>query len=316
MVRTFIIATTSAATLFSSAAFTQEPNQGAALIPDLSGVWTKPYLGIELPLSGPSPVVNKARMRQLFDIDGRRLLAASAPLVSNVSQLVGDYSNPILKPEAAEVVKKHGKMELRGMPIASARNQCWPEGVPYVFRDLGIQVLQQPDKITIVYDYDHEVRRVRMNQPHPAQVTPSWYGDSVGHYEADTLVIDTVGIKVGPFSMIDPFGTPHSQALHVMERYRLIDYEIAMQAQENGLKEWLYLNGGDSGVALDRDFRGKGLQLEFTVEDEGVFTMPWSATVTYRRALGVMPAMVCAENLRATYVAKDSAVPRAEKPDF
>jgi hypothetical protein len=220
MVRTFIIATTSAATLFSSAAFTQEPNQGAALIPDLSGVWTKPYLGIELPLSGPSPVVNKARMRQLFDIDGRRLLAASAPLVSNVSQLVGDYSNPILKPEAAEVVKKHGKMELRGMPIASARNQCWPEGVPYVFRDLGIQVLQQPDKITIVYDYDHEVRRVRMNQPHPAQVTPSWYGDSVGHYEADTLVIDTVGIKVGPFSMIDPFGTPHSQALHVMERYR------------------------------------------------------------------------------------------------
>jgi hypothetical protein len=93
-------------------------------------------------------------------------------------------------------------------------------------------------------------------------------------------------------------------------------YEIAMHAQENGLKEWLYLNGGDSGVALDRDFRGKGLQLESTVEDEGVFTTLWSANVTYRRALGVMPEMVCAENLRATYVAKDSAVPRADKPDF
>ena len=117
--------------------------------------------------------------------------------------------------------------------------------------------------------------------------------------------------------MVDPFGTPHSQALHVVERYRLIDYEVAMQAQEKGLKEWLHLDGGDSGVVLDRDFRGKGLQLEFTVEDEGVFTMPWSAIVTYRRALGsVIPENVCAENLRATYVAKDSAVPRADKPDF
>jgi hypothetical protein len=317
MVRTFIIATTSAATLFSSAAFTQDPSRGTASIPDFSGLWTKPYIGIELPLSGPSPVVNKSRMRQRLDIDGRPLPAAGTPLVSSVLQLVGDYSNPILKAEAAEVVKKNGEMELRGTPVASARNQCWPEGVPYVFRDLGILLLQQPDKITIVYDYDHHVRRVRLNQPHPAQVTPSWYGDSVGHYEADTLVIDTVGIKIGPFSMVDPFGTPHSQALHVVERYRLIDYEVAMQAQENGLKEWRHLDGGDSGVVLDRDFRGKGLQLEFTVEDEGVLTMPWSATVTYRRGLGsVIPENVCAENLRATYVAKDSAVPRADKPDF
>jgi len=231
--------------------------------------------------------------------------------------MVGDYSNPILKPEAAEVVKKNGEMELHGTPVANARNQCWPQGVPYIFRNVGILLLQQPDKITIVYDYDHEVRRVRMNQSHPAQVTPSWYGDSVGHYEADTLVIDTVGIKIGPFSMVDSFGPPHSQALHVVERYRLIDHAVAMQAQVKGLKELLYLNnGGDTGAVLDRDFRGKGLQLEFTVEDEGVFTMPWSATVTYRRALGVFDEHVCAENLRAIYVAKDSAVPRADKPDF
>ena len=50
-------------------------------------------------------------------------------------------------------------------------------------------------------------------------VTPAWYGDSVGHYEGDTLVIDTVGIKVGPFAMVDMYGTPHSAALHVVERY-------------------------------------------------------------------------------------------------
>ena len=181
-----------------------------------------------------------------------------------------------------------------------------------------MHLLQQPDKITIVYDYDHQVRHVRMNEPHPAPVMPSWYGDSVGHYEGDTLVIDTVGIKIGPFAAVDIFGTPYTEALHVVERYRLIDHEAAIEAQEWGLKENPRLRGagGDAGVAMDLDYKGKGLQLQFTVEDEGVFTMPWSATVTYRRALDTIPENVCAENLRGTYVTKDSAVPRADKPDF
>jgi hypothetical protein len=69
-----------------------------------------------------------------------------------------------------------------------------------------------------------------MNVPHPAQVTPSWYGDSVGHFEGDTLVIDTVGLKVGPFSAVDQYGTPYTRALHVVERYRRIDYEAAREA--------------------------------------------------------------------------------------
>jgi hypothetical protein len=67
--------------------------------------------------------------------------------------------------------------------------------------------VRQPDKIIILYA--GQVRHVLMNQPHPMQVTPSWYGDSVGHYEGDTLVIDTVGVKVGPFAMVDMYGTPH-----------------------------------------------------------------------------------------------------------
>jgi hypothetical protein len=125
-------------------------------------------------------------------------------------------------------------------------------------------------------------------------------------------------IRIGPFAAVDIFGTPHTEALHVVERYRLIDYEAAIEAQEWGLKENPRLRGagGDAGVAMDLDYKGKGLQLRFTVEDEGVFTMPWSATVTYRRALDTIPENVCAENLRGTYVTKDSAVPRADKPDF
>jgi hypothetical protein len=295
IMRKVTIGTTVSISLFSSAAFTQEPSQGTASIPDFSGVWTKPYIGVEPPLSGPGPVRYRSRAIAL-----------------------GDYTNPILKPQAAEVVKKQGEIELAGEPAPNPRNQCWPEGLPLVFRDVGMQMFQQSDKITILYDYDHEVRRVRLNQHHPAHVTPSWYGDSVGHYEGDTLVIDTVGIKIGPFAAVDIFGTPYTEALHVVERYRLIDHEAAIEAQEWGLKENPRLRGagGDAGVAMDLDYKGKGLQLQFTVEDEGVFTMPWSATVTYRRALDTIPENVCAENLRGTYVTKDSAVPRADKPDF
>src|SRR6516165_2951158 len=74
------------------AGFTQEQSRGTASIPDFSGIWGNPYLyGIELPLSGPGPVVNKARRRQTLDVDGRLLSAVDAPLVSAATQLVGDY---------------------------------------------------------------------------------------------------------------------------------------------------------------------------------------------------------------------------------
>ena len=319
MIRTLIIATTAAASLFASAALAQERSQGATSIPDFSGIWGNPYLyGIEPPLSGPGPVVNKERRRQILDADGRPFPAAAAPLVSDARRLVGDYANPILKPAAAEVVKKDGDLALSGVGYPSPRNQCWPQGVPFIFTNSALQLLQQPDRITMLYDEDHEVRRVPMNQPHPAQVTPSWYGNSVGHYDGDTLVIDTVGIKIGPFSAVDQYGTPFSQALHVVERYRLIDREAAREAQQRGGQE----NPGNGagaiaeGWAADPDYKGKGLQLQFTVEDAGVFTTAWSATKTYRRVFREWPESVCAENPHRYNTEKDPAVPTANKPDF
>jgi hypothetical protein len=196
----------------SDAAPNSGHTQSATSVTDLSGVWTKPYLGVEPPSSGPGPVTNKFRTPQQ---------GARGTLVSSFTRLVGDYTNPILKPDAAELVRNYGEIESHGMPHASARNQCWPEGVPAILYNIAMELLQQPDKIILVYANDHQVRFVRMNQPHPAQVMPSWYGDSVGHYEGDTLVIDTVGIRVGPLSMIDFFGTPFTNALHVVERYAL-----------------------------------------------------------------------------------------------
>jgi hypothetical protein len=317
--RAIIIAATSTAMLFSSAAFTQESSQGTTSIPDFSGMWSYPYFpSFEVPLSGPGPVVNKLRRRQALDADGRPLPAADAPLVSNPLRLVGDYTNPILKPEAAEIVRKHGELELSGgAPTPS--NQCWPLPVPYILGKVGMQMFQRPDRITILY-FGDQARHVRMNQPHPTSVSPSWYGDSVGHYEGDTLVIDTVGIKSDrPFAVVDMYGTPYTQALHVVERYRLIDYEAAKEAQErNGKENWRLNAGNSEGWVPDPNYKGKGLQLQFTVEDEGVFTTPWSAAITYRRPFLTQQwaESVCAENIHEYYAGKDTAVPHADKADF
>jgi hypothetical protein len=270
-------------------------------IPDFSGNWWHPSLpGFEPMASGPRPVTNKSRRNG----------------VSNYDQLVGDYTNPILKPEAAEIVKKHGELSLAGVTYPNPANQCWPEPVPFIYKSFGLQILQQGDHITMLYDADHQVRRVRMNQPHPAKLTPSWYGDSVGHYEGDTLVIDTVGTRTErPYAMLDLYGTPYSKALHVVERYRLIDYEAAKDGLERDAKENQIAEG-----RVDRNYRGKHLQLQFTVEDEGVFTSPWTATVTYRPSTIVpaeeWPESVCAENTHEYYYNKESDVPVAAKPDF
>ena len=184
-----------------------------------------------------------------------------------------------------------------------------------------MRMLQQPDKIIILYG--DQVRHVRMNEPHPARATPSLYGDSVGRFEGDMLVVDTVGIRTDrPFAMVDMYGTPYTQALHVVERYRLLDYEEAKEGLERAAKENFRLPPDTISLLADSDpnYRGKHLQLKFTVEDEGVFTTPWSATITYGRppmrdARGPGGAeYVCAENPRSS--GRKPAVPTADKPDF
>ena len=266
----------------------------AAPIPDFSGIWLHSN-GYEPLPSGPTSLVNRSRRP-----DG----------AGNGLQLVGDYTNPILKPEAAEVVKRHGEIALKGIGDPTPRNQCWPGGVPFVFPSGTTQLIQQPDKVTILYGYDHQVRHVRMNQSHPSQVTPSWYGDSVGHYEGDALVIDTVGIKIGPFAMVDWYGTPHTEALHVVEHYRLLDYNAAKEGFERDAKERIVAEG-----MRNPNHQGRSLQLQFTVEDKGVFTTQWTATMTYGFGPADWLEQVCAENIQ-WYSGKNAEVPQAAKPDF
>src|SRR5258706_4688187 len=282
----------------------QAASERGAATPDFSGIWTHPYWpGFDPALSGQGGIVNKARRP-----DG----------VGDSDQLVGDYTSPILKPRAADVVRQLGEISKSGVTFPTPANQCWPQPVPYIVWTIGIQLLQQKDKITILYSNpDHEMRQVRMNATNPKLVTPSLYGDSVGHYEGETLVIDTVGVRTArPFAMVDVYGTPYSEALHVVERYRLVDDNAAKQAEQRTLKENISIPFNDSGLSVDTGYKGKALQLEFTVEDEGVFTRPWSASMTYRRASGAWPEFVCSENTHEYYAGKESQVPRAETPDF
>jgi hypothetical protein len=233
---------------------------------------------------------------------------------------VGDYTNPILKPAAAEVVRRTAEKELSGAAIPNPHNQCWPEPTPFTLNiQFGVQIIQRQDEVVLV-SLTNQVRRVYLNVPHSPHPSPTWQGESVGHYEGDTLIVDTIGQKVGPLSMIDRFGTPFSAALHVIERYRLIDGKLAQDLQQKHIRNYFrnvspYRNPYGMGD-IDPDTVKPGLQVEITVDDPATFTTPWSGFVTYRPVLGVWPEAICAENTQGSGSSWVVIVPRADKPDF
>lgn len=277
------------------------PVQAGGAAPDFSGLWGRNAFDFEPAPSGIRPLTNLMRLP-----DGTQ----------NNDALVGDYRNPLLKPGAAETVRERGAISLSGKPFADPSNQCapWPPVFTFAMQ-LGLQFMQQRDRITILYNQDDQVRHARLNSSHPARLVPSWKGDSIAHYEGDALVIDTIGVKAGPLSMVDRFGTPNSNVLHVIERYRLIDGKTAREASARQQKE----NGAaglGGAVVVDRDYDGPGLQLQFTVEDPKMFTRPWSAVVTYQRLKGPWQEQVCAENVNEYYAGRKTPIPASAKPDF
>jgi hypothetical protein len=180
----------------------------------LSCVWNHPAFPW---FEGPITNLSRWPQQRPQTEGGSAALPASKVGISNYDQLVGDYKSPILKPWATEVVKKFGEISLSGVTFPNPSNQCWPFPPPFIYKQFLMQMIQQPDRILMLYNGD-QLRRVRLNQPHPSSLTPSWYGDSVGHYEGDTLVIDTVGVKTDrPYAMIDLFGTPYTDKLHIVE---------------------------------------------------------------------------------------------------
>jgi hypothetical protein len=186
---------------------------------------------------------------------------------------IADLSNPNVKQWAKDVMKKDNDEVLRGKIAYTARSSCHPAGVPG-FDLFGFQPVfffQTPEKVVMIYSGDQQVRHVYLNVPHSKTVKPSWYGESVGRYEGDTLVVDTIGQKTHRMSVVDAFGTPHTEQLHVVERFQPFTTPF-----------------------------GKALFITVEVVDPGAFTGPWKGTVEFRQDKSVteIDEVVCAENNR------------------
>jgi hypothetical protein len=237
---------------------------------------------------------------------------------ANAGQLVGDFRNSILTPEAAAVVKRKGELAIAGKGFPNSQDQCRPMAPPFAFAmQLGFAVLPTTDgNIVVVYDQNMNVRHIRMNDTHPANLLPSPMGDSIGRWEGDTLVIDTVGIKTDAFTSVDRFGTPQSESMHVVERYRLIDGALAKAQVDKYETSEGTVGGGNRVDGYNPDASLKGLQLEVTLEDPKVFTTPLTARVTYRRLVSNWQESVCADNPTEHYRDEWIGLPIADHPDF
>jgi hypothetical protein len=228
--------------------------------------------------------------------------------------LVGDYRNPILTPYAAAIVKQKGEQALAG-GFPNSRDQCRPIAPPFTFAiQFDFQILQKKNgDLAFVYHDNNEFRAIRMNGAHPVKVVPSPTGDSVGHWEGDTLVIDTVGVKVDEFTSIDRFGTPQTEAMHIVERYRLIDGAQARADVARYEKSEGTIGGRVDGY--DRAAK-KGLRLEVTMEDPKVFTQPLTGVVNYLPLRSGWREYICADNPVEHYKDEWVGLPTASRPDF
>ena len=195
---------------------------------------------------------------------------------------LGDVANPNLKPWVKERMTKDNDEVLAGKIAFTARSSCMPAGVPafVTYPVRPVYFIQTPRQVLMIYSGDAQVRHIYLDVAHSENPKPSWYGESVGRYEGDALVIDTVAQNDKTF--LDYYRTPHTTKLHVVERWRLID-------------------------------DGQKLEATYTVDDPDAFHQPWSAVRQYRRVQQPMLEEVCAENNQHLF---DYHIPVADKPDF
>jgi hypothetical protein len=200
---------------------------------------------------------------------------------------IADLNNPNLKPWALAELKSYNDKVLAGELGTTPRWSCLPGGVPgfSLFVVEAVYVVQSPKEVLLIYSGNREVRHIYMNVPHSRNPKLSWYGESVGHYEGDTLVVDTIGLS--PKAVIDNYHTPHTDQLHVVERYHVI-------------------NGG------------KQLETNLLVDDPGTFNAPWQAVQHYTKVPN-RPFLEqnCSENNDNIFNLPGwIGPPTADKPDF
>jgi hypothetical protein len=127
--------------------------------------------------------------------------------------------------------------------------KCAPPGMPYIYIQLfPMQIIHTPKEVIELFEYDHTVRHIFIDgRKHPADVTPSYNGHSIGHWEGDTLVVDTIGLNGK--NWLDRVGHPESAQMHILERIHRVD--------------------------------DKTLQVDFTFDDPKSYVKPWTAQVRF-----------------------------------
>jgi hypothetical protein len=232
------------------------------------------------PPSGPGPVTFDKAHPYVDSATSRR--TGAQPTLR-----VADLSNPILQPWVREELRKVNQRALTAIVMFTPKERCWPIGVPgfLLYPVTPIYFLQTPKEVVMIWEEDHMARHVYLTDKHSPDVKPSWFGESIGHYEnGDTLVVDTIGLNSRTF--VDSFRTPHTEQLHVVERFRIVE-------------------------------GGKALEVTAHVEDPGAFTTPWNALQRYRRVeQGPMHEQVCAENNDKFFNYDVDPIPQANKPEF
>jgi len=194
---------------------------------------------------------------------------------------IADLGNaPILKPWVVERMQKDNAEVLAGKYAFTPHSFCMPAGVPgfHLYGFSPLYFVHTPSEVLMIYQDGQQVRHVYLDVPHSPNPKPSWYGESVGHYEGNELVVDTIGLNDKTF--VDNFRTPHTDKLHVVERFKLVD-------------------------------GGKTLQVNITFEDPGAFNAPWSVVQRYDRVQRSMEEQICAENNEQFF-----AMPMATARDF
>ncbi len=201
-----------------------------------------------------------------------------------------DTKDPILKPWAAAQMQKTNEEVFKAhetFVTFTAQSRCFPGGVPgqLLWPFEPFYVIQTPKIVYMLWQRDHWVRRIHMTDKHSENVKPSWFGESIGWYEnGDTLVVDTIGLQTN-MSFIDNFRTPHTEKLHVVERFT---------------------------VAPD----GKNLTAVVTVEDQDAFNGPMTMTKRWFRVDRPFEESVCAENNVDFFNQGLVPMPEAKAPDF
>jgi hypothetical protein len=154
--------------------------------------------------------------------------------VTRLRVLTVDGAPIPLGPEALKEQQAAAEAARQGHPRPSLQSQCLPAGFPQMMFGSGLphQTLESPGQVTMLVEELSYFRVIRLNTPQDPDPDPALMGNSVGHWEGDTLVVDTVGLDTR--TML-PGGVPHSDAAHVVERYHRISkdrIEILMTAED------------------------------------------------------------------------------------